>query len=74
LHLFFQADRTIVIKHTSKNVAVLNNSDKLFDVFSTGLQQNSLEELLVVVKLKGDIKLWLKVFPNSMVFRDGRPE
>jgi len=27
LHLSFQADRTIVIKHTSENVAVLNNSD-----------------------------------------------
>jgi hypothetical protein len=68
LNLIVQADRALVIKHTSKNVTVLHNSDHFLNIIKRNMQKNFLEEFLVVVKMHALIEFRLKIFPNSVVF------
>ena len=68
--LLLKADHvTIVIKYTSHNVAVLNDSNHFLHEVTRCSVNNALEERLVVVQCEGQLELGLEACPNSVVFK-----
>jgi len=63
-----QADGTLVIKHTPKNVTVFHNSDHFLDVIKRHLQKYVLEVFLIVVKIEAETEFRLEVCPDAVVF------
>ena len=60
---------TIVIKYTSHNVAVLNDSNQLHHEVTRSSVNNALKERLVVVERESKLELGLEACPNTVVFK-----
>ena len=58
---------SIIVEHTSEDMAVLDASDHLVDKVTSDAIQNPLKERLVVVQLERELELELETIPDCMI-------
>ena len=57
----------IIVEHAAHDMTVLNNGDHLVYEVTSGPVKDTLEEVLVIVKLERELKLELEAIPDVVV-------